>query len=104
MSISYGWEKLHSAIHSLCGQGEQAERLLNSVVFSLIQITPENDLPEEMRQEFQQFMDDMTSVEAQRDEGRVKATIDTLDEIEIGNKIEKVISFYDSICRHCEPF
>lgn len=104
MSLSYGWEKLHLAIHSLCGQGDQTERLLNAIVYSLIHITPDNDLPEGIRQEFQDFMAEMTSVETQRDEGRVKATIDTLDKIGLDDKIEKIISFYDAICRHHESF
>ena len=58
MSLSYGWEKLHLAVHSLCGQGEQSQRLVNAVVYNLIHITPENDLPEEIRGEFQEFMDE----------------------------------------------
>ena len=52
MSLSYGWEKLHNAIHSLCGQGSQAARLINAVAYSLIHIDPKNDIPEDIRDEF----------------------------------------------------
>ena len=103
MKFNYGWEKLHMAIHSLCSQGDQSERLVNAVVFGLIRITPAKDLPEEIRQEFQDFMSEVTSVNAQRDEGRVKATIDTFDEIELSEKVERIISFYDTVCRYREP-
>ena len=60
MSISYGWEKLNIAIHSLCGKGSQAERLLNAVAYNLIHITPENDLPEDIQDEFKKFMHKIT--------------------------------------------
>lgn len=104
MSISYGWEKLNIAIHSLCGKGSQAERLLNAVVYNLIHITPENDLPEDIQDEFKKFMHKITAVPAQNNEGTIKATINTLDEIGLSKAIERVISFYDSVCRHSEPF
>jgi hypothetical protein len=103
MTHSYGWEKLHTAIHSLCGQGTQAERLINAICYSIINITPENDLPEEMRAEFQEFMNEMTSVTAEGSEGNIQATINTLDEIALSRAVDKVISFYDTICRHREP-
>jgi len=104
MSLSYGWEKLHLAVHSLSGQGEQAQRLVNAVVNNLIHITPENDLPEEICNEFHEFMDEITSVEAKGDEGTVQATANTLDEIGLSRAIEKIISFYDTVCRYCGPF
>jgi len=96
MSLSYGWEKLHNAIHSLCGQGSQAARLINAVAYSLIHIDPKNDIPKE-------FMDEITAVPAQNNEGSIQATINTLDENGLSEAIEKVIHFYDKVCRHSEP-
>jgi len=104
MSLSYGWEKLHLAIHSLCGQGSLCERLVNAVAYHLIHVTPENDLPEDIRGEFQEFMEEITSVEAKGDEGTIQATINTLDEIALKRAVEKIISFYDTVCRYSEPF
>ena len=100
MNYKYGWEKLHMAVHSLAGSASQSERLVNAVVFSLIHITPENDLPDEMRDEFKEFMSDITSVEAIGDEGSVQATVEAMDEMQISNCAEKIIGFYDSVCRH----
>ncbi|AQS40235.1 hypothetical protein Sps_05166 [Shewanella psychrophila] len=100
MSSSYGWEKLHLAIHSLTGVPSQSERLVNALAFSLIHITPENDLPDSMQEEFRDFMAEMSSV----GDGTYQATINSLDEVGIGNAIEKIISFYDTICRHNKPF
>jgi uncharacterized protein Yka (UPF0111/DUF47 family) len=103
MSLSYGWEKLHNAIHSLCGQGSQAARLINAVAYSLIHIDPKNDIPEDIRDEFKEFMDEITAVPAQNNEGSIQATINTLDENGLSEAIEKVIHFYDKVCRHSEP-
>ncbi|MFC1751408.1 hypothetical protein ACFL2V_21750 [Pseudomonadota bacterium] len=100
MEFKYGWEKLHMAVHSLAGSASQPERLSNAVVFSLIHITPENDLPEEIRDEFKEFMSDITNVEAKADEGSVQATVNTLDELQISNHVDKIISFYDTVCRY----
>ena len=44
----------------------------------------------------------ITSVTASGNEGTVQATIDRLDEVGMQRAIEKVISFYDSICRFME--
>lgn len=52
MEFSYGWQKLCSAAQSLCSLGSQAERLVSAVTFSPINITPDNDLPEVIREDF----------------------------------------------------
>jgi hypothetical protein len=100
---SYGWEQLFGAIHCLTGSESQRIRLVNAIVYNLIHITPENDLPPSVRSEFTTFIADMTAVEAQKDEGNVRATIDSLDEIGVGRAIDRIISFYDAVCRHRKP-
>jgi len=104
MSLSYGWEKLHSAVHTLTGQSSQSERLEGAIIYNLIHINPDNDLPEEMREEFKEFMNEISSVEAQNNEGNVHATVNTYDETQVSRAIEKIINFYDTVCRHSEPF
>lgn len=99
---SYGWEKLHIAVHTLAGATDQKQRLVNAVVFNLIHITPENDLPPQIQNKFKEFMQHITSIPAIGDGGTVQATIETFDEMEIGRAIEKIISFYDTVCRYME--
>ena len=100
MNQGYGWQKLHLAVHSLCGEGEQAQRLVNAIVYQLIHITPDNDLPEEVRDEFKELMEGVSSVEGQNGEGAVQATVNTFDEIMIDQAIHKIIGLYDTVCRH----
>lgn len=101
-SYSYGWEKLHAAVLSLAGASPQKERLVDAVVYNLIYITPENDLPPELRDEFKQFMEEITSVDAKENEGTAQATVDSLDEIGTSRAIGKIIGFYDAVCRHID--
>lgn len=98
----YGWEKLHLAVHSLAGNGSQAERLINAVVFNLVQIRAEDNLPEALRDEFKEFMEWITSVQAEDNGGNVAATINALDEISRSKAVEKIIGFYDSVCRYMD--
>ena len=101
--FSYGWEKLQRAVSCLAGRGDQRERLVDAVVSSLIRISPDRDLPPEIRSDFAQFIGDITSVKAERDEGNIQATIDSLDEMGVHRAVEKIIGFYDTVCRHQEP-
>lgn len=103
MSLSYGWEKLHTAVHSLAGPESQSERLVDAAAYSLANINPENDLPEEMREEFTALMSDLTTVQAKGDEGNLRATINSFSEVQLNKAIEKIIGLYDSICRHRKP-
>ena len=67
------------AVSCLAGRGNQRERLVDAVVSSLIHISPDRDLPSEIRSDFAQFIGDITSVKTERDEGNIQATIDSLD-------------------------
>ena len=57
----------------------------------------EEDITEEIRADFQDFMSKI-NIE------KVNIENETLDDAEIVSLIDKVISFYDTVCRHSEPF
>ncbi len=101
--FSYGWEKLHIAVQSLAGAADQKQRLVNAVVSGLIHITPNSNLPPEIRSDFAQFIGEITSVKTEGDEGNIRATVDSLDEMGVHRAVEKIIGFYDTVCRHQEP-
>jgi hypothetical protein len=103
---SYGWEKLYSAVRCLSGKGDQRSRLANAVTaLHTLHIRPEeHHLPDDIQTEFNEFFEEMTSQEAIGDEGRIKATVNSLDETEISQAVEKIIDFYDIVCRYQEPY
>lgn len=100
MLHSYGWEKLHQAMHALAGAKDQKNRLISALSYDLLNIRPDPDLPEELREEFEQFMRDMTAVAADGDEGTIYATVRRMDENGVRAAIAKIIHFYDTVCRH----
>lgn len=102
MSLDYGWEKLDMSVHYLSGSESKSERLYNAVTYSLINIKPEYELPESLRKDFATLMAELTAVKAIDDEESVRATINSFGEVELSRAIEKIISFYDSVCRHNE--
>ncbi len=103
---SYGWENLYKAVCCLAGSGEGQRRRLNSAVHALhVLETPKvKYLPDEIQDEFNEFWKEMTSVEATGDEGTITATVNSLDEMGIRRAVEKIINFYDTVCRHEGPF
>ena len=100
MSLSYGWEKLHLAVHALCSEGDTKDRLTGAVVNNLIHINPHNDLPEQMRLEFCEFVESMRRVNPISNEGAIRATVDSFQYADVKRAIEKIIGFYDQVCRY----
>ena len=103
---SYGWEKLHNAVHCLAGHGDWRKRLNNALLTLHVLVARPEDkyLPDDIQAEFSEFWKEMTSVEAKGDEGTITATVNSLNEMDIDRAIEKIIDFYDTICRYEEPF
>jgi hypothetical protein len=102
---SYGWEKLHLAVHCLAGHGDRRHRLADALLaLDVLVVRPEDKyLPEEIQAEFIEFWKEMTSVAASGDEGTIAATVNSLDEMGIARAIERIISFYGTVCRYQEP-
>lgn len=100
MSLTYGWEKLNMSVHYLSGSASQSERLFNAVTYSLVKIKPEYELPESLREDFATLMAELSAVKGTDDEGNIRATINSFGEVELSSSIEKVINFYDLVCRH----
>lgn len=95
MALDYGWEKLHEAIISLSGSSDIKTRL-SSAISRLTRLEAPRDLPEEIREEFVEFMTKVTSIEATGDEGKIMATLNTLDETELVELAHNIESFLAS--------
>ena len=81
---SYGWQKLHGAVISLVGPGDQRKRLVNALtVCSILKAkSHEHHLPEDIQIEFNKFFKKMTSKKAIEGEGDITATVRFLNEKE----------------------
>ena len=82
MSVDYGWDQLHLAVHALASNSSnQRDRINYAINDCLSKIDPETDLPEELKAEFTNFYNNHQ----------------TLDN---DIKVEAIIRFYDKICRY----
>jgi len=100
--MSYAWEKLHMAIHSLAGTGTQQDRLVGAGM-NLCRLEGK-DFPEDLRDDFLDIKHRMNCVSAQGDEGTLVATARALDELERSSLVKDIISLHDAITRRQEPF
>jgi hypothetical protein len=102
---NYAWQKLYSAVHGLIGPGDLRERLSHALLcLGQLQVNPEDHLPEVIRAEFATFLKEMTAVKPIANEGNYSATVNSLDEASLRRAAEKILDFYDKVCRFQEPF
>ena len=99
MSYSYGWEKLHSAIHSLASERpDQRDRLKSAVAGALIRINPTEDLTPAIRDDFERMMRMLTTVDG-TNAGPIERAVDALDDPLLRQTVAQIIHFYDHMCR-----
>ncbi|WP_410751782.1 hypothetical protein [Citrobacter sp. U14242] len=99
MSLSYAWEKFHTAVLTLAGDGNIKERLSNAFIFSIDHIKASEDIPEDLREQFESLCDNLTRIDPVGNEGKVQATVSQIDSFELSKTAEDIVSFYDTICR-----
>ena len=94
MSLSYADEKFSAAIRSLAiGIGPIKERLIDACTYDLIHIQAERDVPENMREDFEELINSVTKDSptlANPNDGKIQATIKNMSEdaaVEIATEI-----------------
>lgn len=100
--MDYAWEKFHGAVLTLAGQGDQRDRLANAYLFDLMHVDVKT-LPESIQHDFEMLQETLTSGTPEADEGTVVASVKSMDEFQMHQLVEKVVSMYDTIARHQEP-
>jgi hypothetical protein len=99
MSLSYAWEKFHTAVLTLTGDGSARERLYNAYIFSIGHIKTSEDIPEDLREKFENLRAKLTSIDPVGQEGKVQATVSSMNDFEISRITEEIVSIYDTLCR-----
>ena len=99
MDNSYGREKLQNAVLSLDNVCDQRTGLLNAVVYSLIHIDPDRDLPVEIQSEFKCIMKELRTATPQADEGRIRATINEMDDTAVRDLVTRIAGLYGNLSR-----
>jgi hypothetical protein len=100
MSISYTWEKLHSAVANLATSSHDLPtRLAEAYVYSLMRLEPK-DFPANLQERFQQLVNQITQWEPQGDAGLIPVVATHMAEDEARRLIGEVVSLYDEIARN----
>ncbi len=98
---AYGHEQLHRAVSYLATQdGTPAQCLESVAVDHLCHITPENDLPEELRPEFIEIMERLGKVwgTTSEEEGALVRGVRTMNDYEVRSTIRTVVYLYGRVC------
>ena len=99
VKYTHGWQSLHAAVHTLVSASELKQRLESAILSNLIQIEPDNDLPEKIRDDFVGFMNEMQTHRTRDSEGAVWNAIESLDDIGRECAVMRIIDFYDVVSR-----
>lgn len=99
MSISYGWEKLHKAILTLASSNSDIHERLIYAWDNLIPLVPDEDLPEEIQDEFISLKVEATATKADAGEGTLIASVRAMSTTRAGEIAERLVSMYDRTVR-----
>ena len=101
MALDYVWEKLYTAVNILAtGQGSIQERLGSAYGDSLIRLRGiEDQIPNEMRTDFEELEKALTREEAKGNEGRIAATMSTMESDEAARHAEKILHMFDTVAK-----
>ncbi len=92
---NYGFEKFMKAADILDnGTGGNKHRLTDACVYELMHITPANDLPPEMREEFESLQSFLTMGPTFDEGGAFASTIQQMGDEEVVQFIAKVKEMY----------
>ena len=97
----YVWEKFYQATLCLSGLGSIEDRLYSAI--SVLRRLNENNfkrMEKEIGIRFEELMQSMKKVSPIGEEGRIMATIRSMDELELHRISEEIVSLYDCIAKN----
>lgn len=101
MALDYVWEKLYTAVNILAtGRGTIQERLGSAYADSLIRLRGvEDQIPNEIREDFERLGKQLTREEATADEGTITATMRTMGSDEASRHAETILHMFDTVAK-----
>lgn len=100
MSLSYAWEKFHSAVLTLSGSGDHQSRIVDAFAFNIVHVNRKEDIPQPLLAEFDELYTRLTAIEPLTNEGSINASVRLMTEPELTKISDDIVSLYDSLCRH----
>ncbi len=97
MNTSYIWEKLYGAVYCLIGTSTMRIRLEGA--YATLAFIPEDQIPEDIKQQFRDVMQVVRSEKQAGTEGKIKAAVRKMDETECNTMAKIILGMYDTITR-----
>jgi hypothetical protein len=95
LRFGYVWEKLHLAVLGMAQSTEPlADRVANAWMYHLLHLG-NHELPANMRDDYARVRDSLRRVTPQGGESGVLASARALEEMEVRELVEAVVSMYD---------
>ncbi|QRE78246.1 hypothetical protein [Methylobacterium aquaticum] len=102
--MDYAWEKLHTAVLGIARSDDSLQvRLAYAYIGGLINIRPEETLPENLRPNMAEIHAAFRTHEAKGDEGGAMASALAMSDEDARATIEKIVILYDEIAQR-SPF
>ncbi len=97
MSLTYGWQQLFGCVHAMAQSTEPPwKRLARAVGAGLNIINPDEDLPNELREEWRSIIAATTN-KPDRGEGTIEATCSQLTELEATKLIGRIVELHNAV-------
>ena len=96
----YAWEKLHTSVSILDGEGTRKELLEDAVVSSLCRISHEEQLPEELYDRYQYLMLQFEKIPTVGNVGECEKNIELMSDQEVRDSIDEIRSLYYAVCEY----
>jgi hypothetical protein len=100
--MSQAWEKFYEAVRSLASWGTIQERLANTYICYLAELESDN-LPEEIKNDFDDFRNKLTDNKPLGEENAVEIKIKNMSDQEAFEFTERIIDMYEYIARREGP-
>jgi hypothetical protein len=93
---SYANEKFTNAIHLMATSPSSLRDRIYGAYFHFHPLQPK-ELPEDLRTDFEWILQQLTKYDAESDEGKVRASLNKLDDATIQDVADKIAHIYDML-------
>ena len=95
MALENAWEKLYKAVRSMVGTGDIKDRIIRAFQANLLNITPENDLPGQLKNDFEKIMQELSP----RESPGVLTSVEKMPDDKVAEIAKSIVDIYDSVTR-----
>ena len=91
MALENAWEKLYMAVRSMVGPEDIRDRVIGAFQYNLIHITPENDLPDQIKNNFEKLMQELSPKDG------VVTAVEKMSVDRVSDIARSIVDIYNSV-------